>query len=365
MQTKGNILKVKSKADAQHRVDQIGHFQAELERMEQGNILSLHESQRSAIACYHDTLIAQLASTFDIDSSKREKQFSLGMKIASFLGALGLAASLFFLFYQYWGRFSTSAQVVILLAAPFVGLAGTMLTAQREKTGYFSKLLGLVSLACFVLNLSMFGQIFNIAPSANAFLVWALFAFILAYASDTRLLLAAGIICFSSYLSAKTGTWGGCYWINFGERPENFFPAAFILFMIPYLPHHKFSGFAVVYRVFAMLFFFIPVLILSNWGGISYLNLTHGSIEIFYQVLGFVFSACAIWIGIKKNWPEVVNSGNVFFTIFLYTKIYDWWWDWMPKYLFFLIIGLTAILMLLVFKRLRHSAVITVKEVSK
>ncbi len=32
-----------------------------------------------------------------------------------------------------------------------------------------------------------------------------------------------------------------------------------------------------------------------------------------------------------------MNTGNVFFTIFLYTKFYDWWWDWMPKYLFFLL----------------------------
>ena len=98
------------------------------------------------------------------------------------------------------------------------------------------------------------------------------FAFLLAYASDARLLLVAGIICISAYLSAKTGTWSGCYWINFGDRPENFFPAAFLLFMVPLLPHNKFSGFAVIYRVFAMLLFFIPVLILSNWGMISYLN---------------------------------------------------------------------------------------------
>jgi len=357
-------LNVKSKADAQQRVDQIGYFQAELERMVQENIIPLDDSQRSAIASYHDNLIEKLASTFDIDANKREKQLSLGMKIASFLGALGLTASLFFLFYQYWGRFSTSMQVVILLAAPFLGLAATMVAAHREKTAYFSKLLGLVSLACFVLNISMFGQIFNMAPTPNAFLVWAVFAFILAYASDTRLLLAAGIICFSSFLSAKTGTWGGCYWINFGERPENFFPAAFLLLMISYLPHHKFSGFAVIYRVFAMLFFFIPVLILSNWGGISYLNLRHGSIEVIYQIVGFVFSAGAIWMGIKKGWPEMINTGNVFFTIFLYTKFYDWWWDWMPKYLFFLVIGLTAILMLLVLKRLRRSTVKKVKGVS-
>lgn len=357
-------MQLRSKAEAQRRADQIGHFQAELEIIEQENILSLNEIQRSAVARYHENLIKTFSTKFDIDFSKREKQLSLGMKIASFLGALGLAASVFFLFYQFWGRFSTTTQVFILITAPLIGLAATMYASHKENTGYFSKHLGLVSFACFVLNLSMLGQIFNITPSANAFLVWAVFAFLLAYASDARLLLAAGIICVSAFLSAKTGTWSGCYWINFGERPENFFPAAFMLFMVPYFPHNKFSGFAVTYRVFAMLLFFIPVLVLSNWGMISYLHISKDSIEIIYQIVGFVFSATAIWAGIKKSWPEVVNTGNVFFTIFLYTKFYDWWWDWMPKYLFFLVIGLTAILMLLIFKRLRNSGMKNVQEVS-
>jgi uncharacterized membrane protein len=209
----------------------------------------------------------------------------------------------------------------------------------------------------------MFGQIFNITPSENIFLIWALLAFLLAYATDARLLLAAGIICISSYLSAKTGTWSGLYWIYFGQRPENFFPAAFILFMVSFLPHEKFSGFAVTYRVFALILFFIPVLILSNWGIASYMNFTRAEIEIIYQLSGFIGSAAVIWLGIKRGLPEVVNTGNVFFTIFLYTKFYDWWWDWMPKYLFFLVIGLSAILFLLVFKRIRNSYAIKVTEV--
>lgn len=355
---------MKSKADAQQRVDQIGSFRAELEALEREKVLALNDSQRSAVAGYHDNLIKTLAAEFDIDANKREKQLSLGMKIASFLGALALAASVFFLFYQFWGRFSTGTQVFILVMAPLLALAGTVLAAHKERTGYFSKLLGLVAVACFVLNLSMFGQIFNITPTANAFLVWAAFAFLLAYASDTRLLLAAGIICLAAFLSAETGTWSGCYWISFGERPENFFPAAVLLFLVSFLPHHKFSGFAVIYRVFAMLLFFIPVLILANWGMISYLNIANQTIEIIYQVAGFVFSAAAIWAGIKKGWPDVVNTGNVFFTVFLYTKFYDWWWDWMPKYIFFLIISLTAILMLLIFKRLRNSTIKNLPEVT-
>lgn len=351
-----------SKSDAQRRVDRVGSFKAELETIESEGIATLGDDQRAAITGYHERLIAQLTTAFDVDATTREKQLSLGMKIASFLGALALAASVFFLFYQFWGRLSTAAQVLILIVAPAICLAGTMVAARREKTGYFSKLLGMVSVACFVLNLSMLGQIFNITPSPNAFLVWAAFAFILAYAADARLMLAAGIICFASWLSAQTGTWGGCYWISFGERPENFFPAALVLFLVPVIPHHRFSGFAVIYRVFALLLFFIPVLILSNWGWGSYLLLDRDIVEIIYQVAGFAGSAAAIWLGIKKGWPEVVNTGNVFFTIFLYTKFYDWWWDWMPKYLFFLIVGLTALLILLVFKRFRDSLTGEIKE---
>lgn len=357
-------MHLKSKADAQKRADQIAYFKAELEMLEQENALFLDEKQRSAIADYHDNLINELSSAYDIDTNKREKQLSLGMKIVSFLGALALAASVFFIFYQFWGNFSTNLQVLILVMAPLIGLAATMYAANREKTGYFSKLIGMVSFACFVLNISMFKQIFNIAPSPNAFLIWAIFAFLLAYASDARLLLAVGIICISAFLSAHMGTWNGCYWIDFGERPENFFPAAFILFMVSYLPHGKFPGFAVIYRVFAMLLFFIPVLILSNWGMISYLDFSRESTESFYQIAGFIFSAVAIWMGIKKSRPEFLNTGNVFFAIFLYTKFYDWWWDWMPKYIFFLIIGLTAILMLLIFKRIRNSAIKNTEEAS-
>jgi uncharacterized membrane protein len=357
-------MKIKSKEDSQQRVDQIRFFQAELEIVEQETVLSLNESQRTVLSNYHGNLIAQMSSAFDIDSSKSEKQISLGMKIASFIGALGLAASVFFLFFQFWGKFSTNIQVFILIAAPLICLSATIFASRLEKTGYFSKILGMLSLTCFILNLSMLGQIFNISPSAKAFLIWSIFAFILAYASDARLLLSAGIIFFSFFLSAQIGTWGGCYWLGFSLRPENFFPAAFVLFMVPFFPHYRFSGFKEIYRVFAMFLFFTPALVLSNYGALSYIKLSNESVEVIYQIAGFVFSAAVIWLGIRKSWPEVVNTGNVFFTIFLYTKFYDWWWDWMPKYLFFLVVGLTAILMLLILKRFRNLLIDKGKEVA-
>jgi hypothetical protein len=128
-------MPIQSKEEAQHRVDQIGHFRSELDLLARENVLVLDDRQQTAVADYHARLLARMAAAFDIDAGQRAKQLSLGMKIASFLGALGLAASVFFLFYQFWGRFATGTQMVVLVAAPLVGLAGTLAAARREKTG--------------------------------------------------------------------------------------------------------------------------------------------------------------------------------------------------------------------------------------
>src|SRR5229473_6031840 len=166
-------------------------------------------------------------------------------------GALSLAASLFFLFYQFWGRFSTTAQVATLLAAALGAFTATVWIQGRDANGYFTKLAAMVAFACFVLNIAMLGQIFNITPSDKALIAWGGFAFLLAYTCDLRLLLAAGILCAIGFVSARTGTWSGMYWLYFGMRPENFFPAAAILFFLPkFISHDRFAGFAAIYRVF-------------------------------------------------------------------------------------------------------------------
>lgn len=354
-----------SKHDAQQRVDRISAFRAELAEVLAARVISLDSSQLKPMTDYHEAMIKNLVGLYDVDISAKEKQLSLGMKIISFLGALALAASIFFLFYQFWGQIPLSGQIAILVAAPVLATLLASYISFREKTGYFSKLAGLVAFSCFVLNLSMLGTIFNITPSHNAFLVWAAFATLLAYAMDARLLLVFAILSFAAFLSAQMGTWGGCYWLSFGERPENFFPAAIVLWLISLVPHQRYSGFSSTYRIFAMLLIFLPVLVLANYGRASYLELPRQAIQHGYQICGFVFSAISIFIGIRKNLAEVINTGTVFFTIFLYTKFYDWWWHIFPKYLFFMLIALTAILMLLVLKRLREQISLVEREVGK
>lgn len=348
--------KLFSQTTAQIRVDQINAFQKEMTELETAGVLTISNDQAMEVKNYHNHLLQMLSATYDVDTSIKSKQLTLGMKIASLFGALAMATSIYFLFYQFWGYLSVPFQVSTLIIAPVLLFILSLHLGQKEKNAYFSKIAALVSLSCFVLNLSMLGQIFNISPSPNAFAVWAAFAFLLAYACNARLLLFFGIVSISSFIAMKMGTWYGMYWISFGERPENFFIPSILLFMLPqFIKHKRFIGFDVIYRVMAMLMVFLPILILSNWGRISYLNWSSETIEVFYQIIGFALTASAIWLGVKRQWREVVNTSNVFFILFLYTKFFDWWWDWMPKYIFFFVLGLSALLALIVFKRVRLS----------
>jgi len=282
---------------------------------------------------------------------------SWGMRIASFLGAVALSAAVFFFFQRIWGSLTTPIQVLILVVAPILGVAATDYAARKERTLYFASILALLSFACFVLDLSLLGTIFNITPTQDALLVWAAFAFLVAYTYGLRLLVVAGILSFMGYLSATVGTWSGCYWLSFGERPENFMLAGLGFFGLGAAERHRLHhDFPAFYRLFGLLAVLVPVLVLANWGSVSYLPLEADGVEILYQLLGFLLSGLCIWIGIRMKWSGVTNLGSTFFVILLYTKFYDWWWESMPKYLFFLVLGLIAVGLLVVLKRIRGLA---------
>lgn len=345
-----------TKTQAQARADQVRAFRAEQTLLSEQGMLQLSADTAAAIRRYHDELLQELQQAQDVDLSEGARHLSLGMQIVSFLGAGALAASLFFLFYQYWGYFATAAQVGILIAAPLLSLAAACWVRRLDSSGYYAKLAGLVSFASWILNIVMLGSIFNLTPSPNAFAVFALYGFLLAYLLQVRLLLAAALICSFIFIGAQFGTWMGSYWIYVGEHPEHFFLPALFFFALPlWIKQAHFHGFALIYQMLSVVVFFIALLILTNWAGGSYLPWSPALIEGCYQVVGFITSALLVLYGLRTRAVNLMLAGNVFFALFLYTKFFDWWWDWMPKYLFFLVIGLTAILALMVFNRLRKA----------
>jgi uncharacterized membrane protein len=212
----------------------------------------------------------------------------------------------------------------------------------------------LVVLAAFALNLYMLGSIFGIAPTPGAFLAWGILALILAYAYRLQLPLAGGLVAVVIYIAAAVIPLSGGYWGAFMERPEAFFPGGLALLAAPlFLRHTRNPDFPAVYRLFGLLFLFLALLILNNAGHLTFLPFGGKTVEGVYQTAGFAAAVAAIWIGVRNRLTESVNLGSVFFAVILFNRLFVWWWDWMPKYLFFLIIGVIALALLAVFRKLR------------
>ena len=350
-------LPPETKEQAQRRADQIGAFAHELDELERAGVLALTGDQRQRVRAYHSDVLERFGRLYDVDRSDAQKSVSLGMRITSFIGALALSAAVFLFFYRFWGSLSTAAQVAILVGAPIVALVGVDLIGRRERTRYFTGLMAIVAFACFALDTSVIDGIFNRVFSPWEMLAWAALALLLAYLYRLRLLLAAGIVLLMAYVAALATMLTGVFWGMFALRPETMMMAGAVALGISAVhPQARQRQFVLTWRVLGAIALLFPVVALAVRGELSllvHLGLPARTVQIGYDFVGFGLAACAVWAGIGRQWREVMNSGSAFFVVFLYAKLVDWYWAWMPRYLFFLILGLVAVALLVALKQVR------------
>jgi len=339
---------------AQQSADRIRLLREELATPELQRILALTPDQESRFDEWSRARLADLARQFDVDTSTAQKRVSWGMRIVSTLGGLAICAAVVLFFVRYWGYLDTSAQVAIVALAPLIALAGVEFAAARERTLYFTGLLALVALALFVMDLAVLGNVFNILSTERALLAWGVFALLLAYRYGLRLHLALALLLLIGYGAALVTAQFGYRWFDFDERPELVGILALLVFWTPLaIPHKSREDFPPVYRLVGAIVFFVSVLSLAEWGIPSYLPFSQENIERLYEFAGLLTSAGAIWLALGRQWNGVVNTAATAFAMFLFARLYHWWWDWLPKYLFSASIGALGIALVLVFKRVR------------
>lgn len=343
-----------TRAEAQQRADRIRAYNEEAEALEREGILRIAPDQKDAIRAHHRAILAQLASEFDVDRTAAQHQLSLGMRIVSLLGAIALTAAVVLFFLRIWGFIPTAAQVAIVSLAPILLLAAASFAAQMERTLYFTYLLAILAFACFILDVSVVGAIFNTRPSAQPLLVWGAFALALAYAWELRLLLAIGAAMVVGWFATTwVSMWGHPFDIAL-ERPETLLlPSLALAWFSGAGVNARRTGFPAALRLVSLSILFFAVLVLGEEGHLSYVRASDAVIEHTYQVVGFLLASAAIAVGIRRRWTDTMNLGAIFFAILLFFRYVDWFWDWMPKYAFFLVVGATAVGFMVLLRRLR------------
>ena len=330
---------VSSKDAAQRRADQIAAFRAEVEQLAREGVPALDAAQLTAVRAHQDELLARLTQEFDVDRTAAARRMSLGMQIASVLGAAALVAAIVSFFYRIWDTLSTPAQVSGLLLAPIVALAAMLVAGRIEKTRYVASLCAIVACGAFVLETVALARLFNLREAPHVLGFWTAFALSVAVPWRFRIPYALGVAALAGYLAALCFELFGLPWTHAVERPEAVMAAAALLLV----RHRAIEELAPVARAVLLVVGLLPLLVLSSVRGISLLPIDGDLARILYQILALGAACVVIGIALREGQFETLAIGSIFAGLFIVTRFVDWWWDWMPKYLFFLIMAAVAI----------------------
>lgn len=322
------------------RLAQIQAFKAELIQLAQEGIV-LDDALLARIRAHHEELL----------TGTPDERLSIGMRLASFVGAVALSCAVFFLFYRIWGALPVEQQVAILVAGPLLLVGATHALHRREKTGYFAALAGLAAFAAFILELVTLGQIFNLPATPHAFLAYGLFGILLGWSYGLRLPHFAGLVGVGLWITAVPGVLRHELLPDLFIRGEALLIAGALLLLLPKAePRVRWH---VDHRIVGMVGLFVGLFALSVSGNVSWLPWDNDLIEGLYQVLSFAVGAAVVFWGVRERKADLANGGMIFLTALCLFKAADWWWDWMPRWLFFLVLAGFAIGVMVGLKRIR------------
>ena len=341
------------RAEAQRRVHRIRAFRAELDALTAAGAAELTAAQRDAIRHYHDELLQQLASAHDVDRSEAAGQLSRGMQIAAFVAAVALTAAVYSLVARFWGRLDLPVQATLLCAFPLMALTGVELAAQRERTLYIASIFALVAFGTYWLAVFVLSELVNVPVTPPALWGGALFGVALALPYGFRVVFGAALLALLLALSGSVFQGAGMPWTLAFEFPEIITAAAFLLVLVSSRLGDVHYSFAAVTRGVAFSVGFMGLLVLSSEGSASLLPTPSRVSELIYQGLTLLACTVTLILAIRRQRLESVYIAAGALTIFLFIRFVDWFWDLLPRYVFFFMLAAVAFAWLFALRRVR------------
>jgi lipid-A-disaccharide synthase-like uncharacterized protein len=334
-------------------VHRIRAFRAELEALNAAGVAPLTQAQSEEIVRYHDALLQQLALEHDVDRTDAAGQLSRGMQIAAFIAAVALTAAVYSLVARFWGRLDLPLQATLLCAFPLMALVGVELSSQRERTLYIASIFALVAYGTYWLAVFVLSELVNVPVTPVALWGGALFGVALALPYGFRIIFGGALIALLVALAGSVFQAAGMPWTLVPEYPEIVTAAAFLLvFVAPRLatPHR---AFAAVTRGVAFAVGFAGLLLLSTAGPASLLPTPSRVTEVIYQAAMLIAATTALVVSVRKQWTETVFIAAAALTLFIFIRFVDWFWDALPRFVFFFLLAAVAFAWLVALRRLR------------
>lgn len=341
----------------QQRVAAIQGFREELASLEAAGILSLDPAAKDRLRAHHDAELAALAARGDVDLTTASARLSLGMRLATLLGTIALSAAYALFVGARWGALPAAAQFLLVALPPLALVGLTHVAATRERSGYIASLLATVAVIAFHTNLGAVGWLYNLPDTGLVFLVAGGFALLLAYGYGLTLPLLPGIAGVCTWCWSLGAVPLGLSWKYGISMVEPLLLTALVAMTVPAWVRGP-AKFTPWWRGIGAALLAIGLLFAGEFGNLSgFTSVPLRTIELGYQVAGAVALVGLVAWGLRRDQRIVTQIGAVGLVLYLYLRLVDWFWDLVPQWAFFLMVGALALVVLVVLRRLRrHTA---------
>jgi len=338
----------------QLRASAIIAFREELARLEAEGVVALDPATRDRIRAHQDATLAALAAGGELDLSATAARLSAGMRVATLLGTIALSAAYGFFVSSHWGTLTLPLQLALVGLPPVLLAALTHVAAVRERSGYVASLIATVAAIAFAVNLGTLGQLYNLPDSRGALLAVGAFAMLLAYGYGLTLPLIVGIGGVGGWLWTLGAIPLGLWWRDGFTVVEPVLVVGLLALTAPAWIRGP-AKFANWWRGMGATVLVLGLLLVESNGNLSAFATTDlHAIEVAYKLLGaVVLTGLVVW-GIRRDQRLIMQIGTAGAVFYLFMRLVDWFWELLPKWLFFLLVGAFALAVLLVLRRLRR-----------
>jgi hypothetical protein len=294
-----------------------------------------------------------LAARHDVDGSDATSQLSRGMQLASFFAAIALTAAVYSLVARFWGRLDLPMQATLLCAFPLMSLVGVEFAARRERTLYIASVFALVAYGTYWLAVFVLSDLLNMPVTPPVIWAGALFGVSLALPYGFRLIFGVALVTLLVAVSGSAFHAAAMPWTLFLQHLDIGTAAAFALTLAATRLRYPYAPLAAVTRLVGFGVGFLGLLVLSANGTMSLLPMRAPIAEVAYQVVMLLLCMVTLFLAIRHEWVETVYVTAAALTLFIFVRFVDWFWDALPRFVFFLLLAAVAFVWLLVLRRVR------------
>ena len=339
------------------RAQRILAFREEVATLQDEGVVGRDGELLAKVTAHHDAILADISAREDVDFTRSEARLSTGMRIATVLGAAALSAAWGFFVAAAWDDLARGGRLALVAIPPILLTLGTAYAARRESSGYVASIVATVAAIAFAVNLTALGVLYDLPDSRRIFLAVGTFAMLLAYGYGLAMPLLIGIGGIGGWLWSLAAIPQGRWWDGVFGQLEFLALLGAVAMLIPALTRKGPPSFALVWRAVGATGMVVALLFLGLTADASFFDGANDDVvEGIYQLLGGVAFTVMVWQGLVRDRTELVRAGTVGLALLLLFRMVDWFWDWIPKWLFFLVVGGIAFGALLLLRRLRRTA---------